>query len=262
MSSNITSTYCDPLITIVVPSYNQGAFLEDSLRSIFDQNLSVEVFLIDGGSTDNTLEVIRRWEPRLAGWRSGKDNGQAEAINEGIMRGTAPFVAWLNSDDVYLPGGLAKLIDTLKQNPNVPVAYGQVWNTDRDLNKLKRIVTEPFLRHRLAARCIISQPGTLIRRTAWEGVNGVNAHLTMSMDYDLWWKLSESFGAFAYVAEDVAVNRDHEKTKTNTKRRQHYRESMKLVKFYYGRIPLRWYAAWPISVVWRSFVNRLRHTAV
>jgi glycosyltransferase involved in cell wall biosynthesis len=244
------------LITIAVPSYNQGRFLDDALKSIFDQEVPVEVFIADGGSTDGTLEVIRRWEHRLLGWRSGRDGGQAAAINEGVAKGTAPYVAWLNSDDIYLPNGLPALLQALQADPAAPAAYGQVWNTDADLNRLKRIRTERFSRSRLAARCIISQPGTLMRRAAWEAVGGVDAKLSMSMDYDLWWKLSERFGPFAYVPQDVAVNRDHEGTKTNTRRRQHYRESMALVKHYYGRIPMRWFVAWPISVGLRSLLNR------
>lgn len=216
---------------------------------------------MDGGSTDESVQIIRRWESRLAGWKSGKDGGQAAAINEGIMRGTAPFVAWLNSDDVYLPGGLQRLADALNSHPQAPVAYGQVWNTDRNLNKTHRIITEPFSHHRLAARCIISQPGTLIRRCAWESVQGADTQLIMSMDYDLWWKLTKSFGAFVYVAVDVAINRDHEDTKTNTKRRLHYKESMSIVRKYFGHIPMRWYAAWPISVIWRSIVNRWNRTS-
>lgn len=245
-----------PCATIVVPSYNQGAFLNDALQSIFDQQLQVEVFVMDGGSTDGSVEIIRRWEPRLAGWKSGKDGGQAAAINEGILSGTAPFVAWLNSDDLYLPGGLRYLLDALHKNPEAPVAYGKVWNADRDLNRTHRIVTEPFSRQRLATRCIISQPGTLIRRSAWESVRGADPKLTMSMDYDLWWRLTEAFGDFVYINVDVAINRDHEDTKTNTKRRLHYKESMSIVRKYFGRIPLRWYAAWPISVGLRSVFNR------
>ena len=189
------------------------------------------------------------------------DAGQAAAINEGALRGSAPFVAWLNSDDVYLQGGLLCLLDALERHPDAPAAYGQVWNTDRALRRLHRISTEPFSRSRLARRCIISQPGTLIRRSAWTGVQGADAGLSMSMDYDLWWRLSERYGPFVYVATDVAVNRDHEDTKTNTRRRQHYKESMSVVRAYYGRVPLRWYAAWPVSVLWRSFANRWKRRA-
>lgn len=241
-----------PLVTIAVPSFNQGSFLDDALTSIFAQDVPVEVFVADGGSTDGTLEVIKRWEPRLAGWRSHRDSGQSAAINECIARGSAPFVAWLNSDDVYLPNGLRALLDALQAEPALAVAYGKVWNTDEKLNRLAFIRTAPFSRKAMAARCIVSQPGTLIRRAAWEAVSGADASLVMSMDYDLWWRLIKVAGDFRYVDAEVAANRDHEQTKTNTKRRQHYRESMAIVRKYYGRVPLRWYLAWPISVWWRS----------
>jgi len=89
------------LVTIAVPSFNQGQFLNDTLASIFQQDIPVEVFVMDGGSTDNSLEVIRKWEHRLAGWRSHADGGQAAAINQGIALGHAPYVCWLNSDDWF-----------------------------------------------------------------------------------------------------------------------------------------------------------------
>ncbi|MEB0140845.1 MULTISPECIES: glycosyltransferase family 2 protein [unclassified Undibacterium] len=245
-------TNIKPVITIAVPSFNQGQFIDDALASIFSQNIPVEVYVADGGSTDNSVEVIKKWEHKLAGWRSAPDNGQTAAINECIAKGSAPYVAWLNSDDVYLEGGLNALLAAFTSAPDSPVVYGRVWNTDKNLKKLERIKTEPFSRVRLASRCIISQPGTLMRRDAWERVDGADETLGMSMDYDLWWRLSERIGPFRYIEVDVAINRDHEETKTNTKRHQHYSESMAIVKKYYGSVPLRWWAAWPISVWWRS----------
>jgi glycosyltransferase involved in cell wall biosynthesis len=93
-----------PVVTIAVPSYNQGRFLQDGLTSIFVQDLPVEVFVADAGSTDGSVDVIKTFESRLAGWRSHADRGQAAAINEGITTGSAPYVAWLDSGDM-LPGG-------------------------------------------------------------------------------------------------------------------------------------------------------------
>ena len=99
-----------PVVTIVVPSFNQGQFLDDALSSIFSQNVPVEVFVLDGGSSDNSVEIICKWKHKIAGWRSHADKGQAASINEGILQGNAPYVCWLNSDDWFLPGGLANLL--------------------------------------------------------------------------------------------------------------------------------------------------------
>ena len=245
----------DPWITIAVPSYNQGQFLGDALASIFQQNLPVEVFVLDGGSTDNSLEIIRSWEHRLAGWRSYPDDGQAAAINEGIAQGSAPFVCWLNSDDLFLPNGLTKLLEILKQNPRVPAVYGRSWSMVEASGKKYPTWVEAFSEKRLTLRCIISQPATLIRRTAWEAVGGVDATLNMAMDYDLWWKLFKLGFPLQFVNDFVAVNREHKCTKTNTKRRQHYQEAIAVVRKYHGHVPLKWWLGQPYAVWFKSIIN-------
>ena len=106
-------------ITVVIPSLNQGRFLEEALASIDSQGLPLEIVLVDGGSTDGTQEVIRNWQGRFAWWRSAKDEGQAAAINEGIRHGHAPYVCWLNADDTYLPVGLGRMLDYLQSHPGV-----------------------------------------------------------------------------------------------------------------------------------------------
>ncbi len=112
------------LITVVVPSFNQGNFLDKCLSSIFSQNVPIEVFVMDGGSTDNTIEVIKKWDSKIQKWRSYKDNGQSAAINEGMKWGSAPFCCWLNSDDYFLDDALSVLVKILLKNPGVPVSYG------------------------------------------------------------------------------------------------------------------------------------------
>ena len=245
-----------PLVTVAVPSFNQGQFLDDALSSIFGQDLDVEVYVLDGGSTDRSLEVIERWRPRLAGFRSHPDDGQAAAINEGIASGTAPYVCWLNSDDWYLDGGLRRLVDHLEHHPRASMAYGRCWNVDEKSGKRTPVWVEPFSRQRMALRCIVSQPATLIRRSAWEAVGGVDAGLDMAMDYDLWWRLLHKAGAPAFVDEFVAVNRIHADTKTKTQRRRHYAEAIKVVRRHHGSVPLKWWLAQPFAVWYKAAARR------
>lgn len=207
---------------------------------------------MDGGSSDRSLAVIRRWEHRLAGWRSHPDQGQAAAINEGIARGGAPFVCWLNSDDWLLPQGLSHLYKTLQQFPEAPAAYGRTWNFIEKTRTWRAVWVEPFNEHRLALRCIISQPATLIRRSAWEAMGGVNENLYLAMDYDLWWRLFKHFGQLPFVDKFIAVNRDHAATKTKTQRRLHYQEAINIIRQHYGRVPLKWWLYQPYAVWFKA----------
>jgi GT2 family glycosyltransferase len=245
-----------PQVTVAVPSFNQGKYLDQALQSLFGQMVEVEVFLADAGSADGTLDVVRKWESRLAGWRSYPDKGQAAAINECIARGSAPFVCWLNSDDWLLPGGLSRLIDGLAKAPDAALAYGRAWHFDDRTQRTRPVFTRPFSEGWMSQLNLIAQPATLIRRGAWEAVGGVDESLAMAMDYDLWWKLFKRFGAPVYVPEYIAVNREHRGTKTATKRVQHYREAMSVVRKYHGSVPLKWYLAQPYAVWWRSLVGR------
>jgi glycosyltransferase involved in cell wall biosynthesis len=245
----------DALVTVAVPSYNQGRYLDAALASIFEQRIPVEVYVADAGSTDQSVDVIRKWEHRLAGWRSSRDRGQAAAINEGIAAGKAPYVGWLNSDDWLLPGGLGRLLGALQASSTVPAVYGRAWNVTEATRSRRPVWVEPFNERRLALRCFISQPASLIRRTAWEAVGGVDEELHMVMDYDLWWRLLKMFGPLEFVDEFVAVNREHPHTKTRSRRRLHYAEAIEVVRRHHGRVPLKWWIAQPYSVWWRSIAR-------
>jgi GT2 family glycosyltransferase len=244
-----------PLVTVAVPSFNQGSYLADALASIFRQGLPVEVFVADGGSSDHSVKIIQEFAPQLAGWRSHPDDGQSAAINECISRGRAPYVCWLNSDDMLLPGGLAELFGALEADSRLPAAYGGVWNLAGGKKKKSPAWVEPFDVRRLAIRCIISQPGTLIRRSAWETIGGIDENLHMAMDYDLWWRLYRNFGKLGYVDNFVAINREHAHTKTRNNRRQHYREAMEIVRRHHGSVPWKWWLAQPYAVWFKTLMR-------
>ncbi|QWF70862.1 glycosyltransferase [Methylomonas paludis] len=241
-----------PLITIAIPSLNQGCYLEQALSSVFAQNLNVEVFVLDGGSTDNSLAVIQRWQHRLAGWRSHTDQGQAAAINEGIALGSAPYVCWLNSDDWLLPNSLNKLLTALQNHPQAPAAYGRAWHVNQNTGTRKPVWVEPFNSRRLAWRCIICQPASLIRRSAWQSLHGLDPSLNLAMDYDLWWRLYKQFGQLLFIDQYIAVNRVHDQTKTHNQRFRHYQEAIAVVRKHYGRVPWKWWLAQPYAVWWKS----------
>jgi len=246
-----------PRVTVAVPSLDQGRFLGQCLESIFAQGVEVEVFVMDAGSNDGTLAVIGRWQDRLAGWRSHPDAGQAAAINEGIARGTAPYVCWLNSDDWWLPGALAKLIEALERDSGAPFAFGRVSNFDNETGRTRvNVEVHPFRERLFAQFCTVAQPATLVRRSAWDAVGGLDESLHFAMDYDLWWRLYRRFGKPAFVDAQLAMNRRHPGTKTTSQRRAHYDEAIAVVREHYGRVPLKWYLAQPIAVWLRSIIRR------
>ena len=234
---------------------NQGQFLDATLASIFQQNVPVEVFVMDGGSNDSSLDVIRKWEPKLAGWRSGKDKGQAAAINEGVSLGSAPYVCWINSDDFLYPEGLAELLGAMQGEAPTAMAYGRCWTVNREGKKISPYITMPFSPRLFANFCFIAQPGTLISRAAWEDAGGLNADMHMAFDYDLWWRLFKSYGAPIYCRRFVAATRMHEDTKTAKQIELHYKESSELVQRHWGKIPVKWRVMLPIMRLIRKILS-------
>lgn len=247
-----------PAATVVLPSFNQGRYLAQALASVVGQRYPIELIVVDGGSTDETPGILQAWEDRFAWWRSGPDSGQSAAINEGMAHGTAPFVAWLNSDDWYLPGGLDRLIDALAAHPDAPGVYAETRNADAAGRIGNRYFTQEFTETNLARRCIVSQPATLVRRSVWEALGGLDPNLHYAMDYDLWWRVYRGYGPLVRVRHDVAVNRIHTETKTQSARREQVIEAMRVVRRHCGHVPLKWYVAWPYSVWWKTLSHAVK----
>lgn len=252
-------------VSIVIPSLNQGEYIEETLSSILSQGIEIQIIVIDGGSSDNTLNVIHKYSEYIDYWISESDKGQSDAINKGAHRATGDFIMWLNSDDTLLPGGLKTLLSKIMNDDTAPFVYGAVLDYQSEKGKYSIVNTEKYLKNRLSKRCIISQPGTLIRKSAWDAVNGVDANLHFAMDYDLWLRLINKFGDPVFVNKVVAVNQSYPATKTNKFRFAHYREAFK-VAVRRGDLSTTDYAYWGLkffySVVYKVVKSKISNLCV
>lgn len=207
-----------PIITIVTPSLNQGAFIEQCLQSVLSQEYPLlELIVIDGGSTDGTVEVLRRLESRLHCWVSEPDKGQSDAINKGFRRAHGEVVAWLNSDDFLLPGALQAVAKAYAENPEAPFYYGDGLRVGLDGQGGKRFFPNgvvPFNREALARGLnYILQPATFISHKHLRAIGELDASLKYAMDTDLWLRLSAR-GTPVPVDACLAASREYAATKT------------------------------------------------
>lgn len=213
MSNNL------PKITIITPSFNQGEFLEQTIDSVLSQGYSnLEYIVIDGGSTDNSVGIIKKYEKHLSYWISEKDRGQSEAINKGLAKATGDVCNWLCSDDFLEPGAL-RLIGEAFQDPDVDVISGDEWFIYDNPAK-NRIVTGTAIKSTLyetAAEVFMNQPVTYMRMKFYREFGFLNENLHYLMDYELWLKYLIKYGQshFKYIDNVLAHYRYHEKSKSS-----------------------------------------------
>jgi glycosyltransferase involved in cell wall biosynthesis len=202
----------EPLVSIVTPSLDQGRFLEEAIRSVAEQNYpSIEHVVVDGGSTDETLEVLRR-HPHVR-WVSEPDEGQADAIAKGFRLAGGEILAWLNADDLYLPGAVATAVAALREH-GAHVVYGGWRQVDERGETIKDVAARPFdYRELLEERNTIAQPSTFFTREAYEAVGGVDTSYRYAMDYELWLRLGARY-EFVRVDAILAAFRYHDASKT------------------------------------------------
>jgi glycosyltransferase involved in cell wall biosynthesis len=129
--------------SIVIPSYNQSEFLERTLQSVINQDVETEIIVIDGGSSDNSVEIIKKYESNIAYWVSEKDRGQSHALNKGFAMATGDIFGWQNSDDVYMPGAFKKVLEAFEQNPEKKIVYGNWYEIDEDDNVIDVTYSAP-----------------------------------------------------------------------------------------------------------------------
>lgn len=188
-------------ISIIIPSYNQGQFLERTLQSVIQQNYSsTEIIVLDGGSTDDSVDIIKRYEKYISYWRSSKDNGQSAAINEGLRMATGDFVTWLNSDDILLPNTLDTLNECSIKHPDIRWFLGNVIWMNKDEYIIQAYKTESYCSF-LAKRCLFSNggPSTFMRRDIIRDYGYLREDFDFSMDTEYWYRLSSQGEKFMRI---------------------------------------------------------------
>ncbi|EKD89437.1 MAG: cell wall biosynthesis glycosyltransferase-like protein [uncultured bacterium] len=184
-----------PLVTIVTPSYNQARFLEQTMRSVLDQDYpNIEYLVVDGASTDGSVELIKKYSDRLTWWVSEKDGGQAEAINKGFARAKGEIIAWINSDDYYMPGAVAGAVKALMNNQEVGFIYGNVRVVDKDDIILNQLTYDNWSLKDLLSFHIIGQPAVFMRRSLLEKVGYLDQSYHCLLDHHLWIRLAAQSG--------------------------------------------------------------------
>jgi len=196
-----------PTFAIVTPSYNTGAHVRAAIDSVLSQDWPhVDYLVMDGGSTDNTAEVLKSFGDRLL-WVSERDRGQSDAINRGFARTKGHILGWLNSDDTYAPGAVRAAAEFLARHEDVAMVYGDADFIDAAGNHIAPcpIVEPRFRPRRLLHYCdYIVQPATFFRRGAFEAVGGLDPSLNWAMDYDLWLKFAARGFKVAYLPRVLA----------------------------------------------------------
>jgi glycosyltransferase involved in cell wall biosynthesis len=237
-----------PRISVVTPTLNQAAFIEATIRSVLDQGYpALDYVVIDGGSADGTQAILQRYSSRLR-WVSEPDRGQADAINKGLRMAKGDILAYLNSDDLYLPGTLAQVAGYLAAHPEAGWVYGDCRLIDEGGETIGRLRAPAFDLNRMILRGeYLPQPATFWRRSAAAVAGEFNVALRYSMDYDYFIRLGQHAPGHRLEAE-LACFRLQPVSKTISSEEKHWRETL-MVSEWYGLKP---WTAW-------YWLRRIRH---
>jgi glycosyltransferase involved in cell wall biosynthesis len=206
-----------PLVSIVTPSYNQARFIEETIRSVLDQDYPrIEYLVVDGGSTDGSAEVIERYTHRLAWWTSEPDAGQAAGLNKAFARASGEILGWLSSDDTLLPGAVSTVVAALERDRDAQLVYGEALFVDEGGGELFPLRPRPFDVPAMVRACAnhVVQPGSLFRRRALElaGPFDEDAHYLFDFEFAL--RLWRAGGKATHVPDRLATYRVHGASKS------------------------------------------------
>ncbi len=248
-------------ISVITPSFNQGHFIGRTIESVLEQDLNgwaLEYIVVDGGSTDETLEVVRRYDGRLR-WISEPDRGQADAFNKGVRATSGEVIGWVNSDDVYLPGGLRTVCDFMDAHPEVDVVFGEA-NYLNDVDQvIGRYPTEPFNLARLHETCYLCQPAVFFRRRLVDRFGLLDERLHYTLDYEYWLRLAHGAATFAHVPDLLAGSRLHPGIKTFAGRLKQHQEMNWMMRERLGSVPDQWLYNYAHARLEHTSLDRAKH---
>ncbi|MGZ9166956.1 MAG: glycosyltransferase family 2 protein [Anaerolineales bacterium] len=223
------------LVSIVTPSYNQAPYLEQTIQSVLGQDYPrIEYIVIDGGSTDTSVEIIKKYADRLVYWTSEKDSGQAEAINKGFAHATGEIVAWLNSDDYYMLNTVSVAVRCFEQNPDVTMVYGNMLAVDGDGQALNVLKYKQLSLEDLLCFQIIGQPSVFFRRSALEKVGTLEPTFHFMLDHHLWIRLAQQ-GRILHVPQVWSAARYHAEAKNRARAAEFGREAFRVLDWANGQ---------------------------
>lgn len=233
-----------PRISVIVPSYNQGLFLQRTINSLLSQRYSnLEIIVIDGGSTDNSRSVLNKFEDKIIG-TSEKDRGQAHAINKGLKKATGEIISFLNSDDTLAQGAIKKIAYFFSTHSDVDILYGKVHHIDSNdhfLNKYDSFWTYAELSTpsdiHFSEGCLVGQPSVFWRRKIIDEIGLFNTKLNYAFDYEYWIRISKKY-KFYYLPEHLANTRLHPDTKTSNSAEKVFEEMAIIQLKYYRQVHL------------------------
>ena len=220
-----------PLVSIVTPSYNQAPFLEKTMLSVLEQDYpQIEYLVADGGSNDGSLQIIQKYADRLAWWVSEKDDGQADAINKGLRRATGEIVAWLNSDDYYMPGAISEAVRVLNENPTVGMVYGNVQVVDESGKPINLLTYGDWGIQDLMSFHIIGQPAVFMRREVLEKAGLLDLSYHFLLDHQLWLRVALR-GGMKYHPRLLAGAHYHSASKNLAQAGEFGKEAFRIVEW-------------------------------
>jgi glycosyltransferase involved in cell wall biosynthesis len=230
-----------PLVSIVTPSLNAAPFIERTIESVLAQDYPhIEYTVMDGGSTDGTVEILERYRGRLQ-FVVEPDAGTADAVNRGFLRSKGAVFSWLSADDVYLPGAVRFAVSRFAAEPDAGVVYGQGHWIDESDAVLGRYPTRiPYHPAMFQKECCVCQPACFIGSEAFANSGMLDTALQSAFDYDLWIRLALGGIRFSGFPEYLASSRMHRMNKSLGARRLMFEENLLLLRRHYGYVPVNW----------------------